>query len=82
MASLIGRTFTYSPRLGEMVTRKVIRLIHRHKEDIYELLDPLTKKHHEAKVKAFNKMFASPSGKVLPKGTRTKIIGKQKNVGQ
>ncbi|ACU61315.1 hypothetical protein [Chitinophaga pinensis] len=80
MNSIIGQTFTYQVR-GKSVERKVIDLITRKGVAIYHLLDPVTKKHHEAIVSVFNHIFKPHArrklGKKWGKGTKGKIGSKQ-----
>lgn len=78
---LIGKTVSYTHN-GITYTRQVRSIIRREDRAVYRLFDPVNKVLKEAYVSIFNKMFQGAGGKILPKGTRTKIIGKQKNVGQ
>lgn len=76
MNSIIGQTFCYETKSGT-VTRKVIDLVKRKGVAIYKLLDPVTKKHHEALVSAFNHVFKPHTrkkiGKRWGKGTKGKV---------
>jgi hypothetical protein len=56
MNSIIGQTFTYESR-GKTLVRKVLTIFTRGGKEIYELLDPDSKKRHEAFVTSFNQFF-------------------------
>jgi hypothetical protein len=74
MQNLIGQTVTYSYG-KKSITRKILALVRRRGYPIYQLLDPVTHKHHEAYVSIFNKMFKTHRQSIMKKGTKGKAIG-------
>lgn len=78
MQNLVGQTFTYSIR-NTTITRKVLAFLRVHGVAMYELLDPVTKKHHHAYVSIFNRIFKSHRGSVKKKGTKGKSIGSKQS---
>jgi len=74
MQNLIGQTVTYSYG-KKSITRKILALVRRRGDPIYQLLDPVTHEHHEAYVGIFNRMFKTHRTSIKKKGTKGKGIG-------
>jgi hypothetical protein len=78
MSDLIGQTVSYNHK-GVLTQIKVLNIVHRHGQAIYEIFYPATKKFGEALVEIFNQRFKSHPRRKLEKRWRKGAKGKQKN---